>query len=121
MLSIQDLIEKAYKREDKYITVKIERMRGEIKLRVPSSEELYELKEKHKDYAVMASDLVYSSCVEPKLNDERLIQHFKCKNNPVDVVEKVFGFEEKLQIADILLEESSSKINEVRKVDTIKN
>lgn len=37
MLSIQDLIEKAYKREEKYITVKVERMGGEIKLRVPTS------------------------------------------------------------------------------------
>ena len=121
MLSIQDLIEKAYKREDKYITVKIERMGGEIKLRVPSSEEIYEAKDKYENFSDLASELLYISCVEPKLNDERLIQHFKCKNNPVDVVEKVFGFEEKLQIADILLEESSKKINEVRKVDTIKN
>lgn len=121
MLSIQDLIEKAYKREDKYITVKIERMGGEIKLRVPSSEELYELKEKHKDYAVMASDLVYSSCVEPKLNDERLIQHFKCKNNPCDVVDKVFGFDGKLSIADILLDEIKAETNTTNKVELIKN
>ncbi len=39
MLNIQDLIEKAYKREEKYITIKIEKMDGEIKLRVPFSEE----------------------------------------------------------------------------------
>ena len=36
MLSIQDLIEKAYKREDKYITVKIERM-GEREEQLPQS------------------------------------------------------------------------------------
>lgn len=121
MLKIQDLIEKSYKKEDKYITVRIERMNGEIKLKVPSSEELYELKEKHKDYAAMASDLVYSSCVEPRLNDERLIQHFKCKDNPCDVVDKVFGFDGKLGIADILLDEVKAETNTTNKVELIKN
>ncbi len=121
MLSIQDLIEKAYKREEKYITVKIEKMEGEIKLRVPFSEEIHEIRQKYKDYSTMASDLVYSSCVEPKLNDEKLIQHFKCKDNPCDVVDKIFGFDVKLGIADILLEENSKDISKIEKTDTIKN
>ena len=121
MLSIQDLIEKAYKREDKYITVKIERMGGEIKLRVPSSEEIYEAKDKYENFSDLASELLYISCVEPKLNDERLIQHFKCKNNPCDVVDKVFGFDGKLSIADILLDEIKAETNTTNKIELIKN
>ena len=121
MLSIQDLIEKSTKKENRYITIRIEKMNGEIKLRVPTSKEIYEIKDKYKDFSDLASELVYISCVEPKLNDERLIQHFKCKENPITVVEKVFGFEEKLQIADILLEENSKDVSKIEKVDTIKN
>lgn len=121
MLSIQELINNAYKREEKFITVKIERMNGEIKLRIPSSQELYEIQGKYKNFYDLASELVYTSCIEPKLNEEKLIQYFKCKNNPIDIVDKIFKFEEKLQIANIILMENSKNISEVKKVDAIKN
>ena len=121
MLSVQDLIEKSIKQEDRYITIRVDRMDGEIKLRVPTSKDIYEIRDKYKDFSEMASELVYISCVEPKLNEERLIQHFKCKDKPVNVVEKIFSFDEKLQIADILLEENSKNSAEVKKVDIVKN
>lgn len=120
MLSIQELINNAYKREEKFITVKIERMNGEIKLRIPSSQELYEIKEKYKDYSEMASNIVYSSCIEPKLNDERLIQHFECKATPHNVVDKVFGFDTKLAIAEIIFDKIEKETKE-SKVEIIKN
>lgn len=125
MLNIKELIEKAVKEKERFVTVRIEQMDGEIKLRIPFSKELNELIEKHKGkYDDMMSDLVYSCCEEPKLNSDDLLNHFQCKDIPYKVVEKVFSQGIVSNIANIILDEKS-KENSVKilnnKVAEIKN
>lgn len=118
MLSIQDLINKAVKEEDRFINVSIEKMKGEIKLRIPPTKEIDELKEKHiKDYEELMFDLVYNCCAEPALNDNKLLEHFNCKDTPYMVVEKVFGLGIASNLAEFVLDEKNAE-NSIKKVDT---
>lgn len=122
MLSIQDLINNQFKEEEKFITVRIERMNGEIKLRVPTALEIDEYKIKHKgNYEKIAEDLVYNNCIEPKLNDDKLLETLKCKNVPIEIVEKVFGYGVKIQLSDLLIDEAMKKYKIAKLVDTVKN
>ena len=125
MLNIKELIEKAVKEKERFVIVRIEQMDGEIKLRIPFSKELEELREKHKGkYDDMMYDLIYNCCEEPRLNSDELLNHFQCKDIPYKVVEKVFGRGISESIANIILDEKS-KENSVKiwnnKVDEIKN
>lgn len=125
MLNIKELIEKAVKEKERFVTVRIEQMDGEIKLRIPFSKELDELREKHKGkYDDMMYDLIYNCCEEPRLNSDELLNHFQCKDIPYKVVEKVFGQGISESIANIILDEKS-KENSVKilqnKADEIKN
>lgn len=125
MLNIKELIEKAVKEKERFVTVRIEQMDGEIKLRIPFSKELDELREKHKGkYDDMMYDLIYICCEEPRLNSDELLNHFQCKDIPYKVVEKVFGQGISESIANIILDEKS-KENSVKiwnnKTDEIKN
>lgn len=138
MLSIDDLVKKAYKPEEKTITVKIERMNGEIELRVPFLNEWAELREKHQKalnlkegekvpdtlYNDVMLELVYINSVNPKLNDDKLIEHFNCKDKPYMVVKEVFGEEIAYSLANLLIEnrEADSNIYLVKKMaDEVKN
>lgn len=125
MLSIQDLIEKAYVPQEKEILINIERMGGEIKVRIPFFTELRELREKHKEnYEAMTQEFVYLNVIEPKLNDNKLIEAFKCQDKPYEIVDKIFGRETVGKIADLLISirEKDSNINEVKKIaKNIKN
>ena len=125
MLSIQDLINKAVREEDRFINVSIEKMEGEIKLRIPPTKEIDELKEKHQgNYEGLMFDLVYNCCAEPALNDNRLLEIFNCKDIPYMVVEKVFGLGIASNIAELILDEKNAEnsIKKIdKKVDTIKN
>lgn len=125
MLDIKGLIEKAVKEKERFITVRIEQMDDEIKLRVPFTSEIEEIREKHQGkFADMMYDLVYNCCEEPKLNSGELLNHFDCKNTPYEVVNKIFGQGISEGIANILLDEKA-KENEVRKlnkkIEAVKN
>lgn len=125
MLDIKGLIEKAVKEKERFITVRIEQMDDEIKLRVPFTSEIEEIREKHQGkFADMMYDLVYNCCEEPKLNSNELLNHFDCKNTPYEVVNKIFGQGISEGIANILLDEKA-KENEVRKlnkkIEAVKN
>lgn len=138
MLSIQDLIQKAYQPEERTIKVRIERMGGEIELRVPFLNEWSELREKHQKflnlkpgekvpesiYTDVMLELVYNNSINPKLNDSKLIEHFKCKDKPYLVVKEVFGEEVASSLANLLIEnrEADNNISLVNKIaDEVKN
>ena len=105
MLNIDDLIKKAIKEEDRYITARIEKMDGEIKLRIPPTKEIDELKEKHTgNYEALMFDLVYNCCASPALNDNKLLEHFNCKDIPYMVVEKIFGLGITINLAELILD-----------------
>lgn len=119
MLSIQDLIQKAYRAEAKIITVKIERMEGEIELRVPTPEEIKELREKHKNnYNDAFQELIFTSCINPKLNDDKLLNHFNCKETPYKVVTEIFGEKGVDNLVNLILDESSKPFD-VKRVERV--
>lgn len=138
MLSIQDLIQKAYQPEERTIKVRIERMGGEIELRVPFLNEWSELREKHQKaldlkpgdkipdnfYDNIAMELVYINSVNPKLNDNKLISHFKCIDKPYRVVKEIFGEELAHNLANLLIEnrEADNNITLIKQMaDEVKN
>ena len=125
MLSIQDLIQKAYQPEERTIKVRIERMGGEIELRVPTSNEIKELREKHKeDYYSVFEELIYNNCINPKLNDNYLLEKFSCKDTPYRVVTTIFGNGTVDNLVNLLLDEVSKpfKIEKVKeRIENVKN
>lgn len=138
MLSIQDLIQKAYKPQERNIIVKIERMGGEIELRVPFLNEWSELREKHQKalnlkpgdnipdsiYNDVMLELVYVNSINPKLNGDKLLEHFNCKEKPYLVVKEIFGEVTAYSLANLLLEnrEADNNISLVNKMaDEVKN
>lgn len=125
MLSVQNLIEKAVVEKERFITVKIEQMDGEIKLRIPFAKEIEEIKEKNKGNSkLMVCDLIYNCCEEPRLNDNKLLEHFSCKEVPCEVVAKIFGDIITANIAEIILDEKAkeSSVTKIKnKIDAAKN
>ncbi len=125
MLSVQDLIKKQCRREDKEIEIRIEQLDGSIKCRVPFMEEFKDLVEKHKEDTKGAMlEYVYLNVVEPRLNDNALIEHFNCKEKPYEIVEKIFTSDVASNIADILIDirEKESSVSVVNKqIEKIKN
>ena len=125
MLSIEKLIEKQCKSEEKTIVIHIDQLGDDVKIRVPFMEEFKELLEKHKDnQANVKFDLVYQNMIEPKLNDDKLLTHFNCKDKPYLVVERIFGGAISDNISALILDERE-KDNTVKivndKIDAVKN
>lgn len=121
MLSIQELIKNRIKTDEKFVVLKIDKMGGDIKVRVPFADELNELNIRFNgNLSEMANSLIYENCIEPKLNDEVLIQTLKCKDDPKRVVEEVFGNVIKYQLVEKITDEIEQE-NFVEKVEVIKN
>ncbi|ENZ33289.1 hypothetical protein HMPREF1084_01757 [Clostridium butyricum 60E.3] len=57
--------------------------------------------------------IVYMSVIDPNLKDNELLKGYGCKNNPYDIVEKIFTITEIGIIAD--------KIAELNGLDEVKN
>ncbi|MGL5124953.1 MAG: hypothetical protein ACRC6U_03095, partial [Fusobacteriaceae bacterium] len=118
---IQDLIKNRIKKEDRFLVLNIEKLGGDIKLRIPLADELNEINTKFKgDLSSMANSIIYENCVEPKLNDEVLLQTLKCKEDPKKVVEEVFGNIIKYQIIEKMTDEIEQDIF-VKKIEIVKN
>lgn len=125
MLSIEKLIEKQCKSEEREIVIHIDQLDDDIKIRVPFIDELKELLEKHKDNPDNVKyDLIYQNAIEPKLSDEKLLSNFNCKEVPYLVVEKIFGSVVAGNISELMLDErgKDNTVNIVNdKIKTIKN
>ncbi|MGL5057519.1 MAG: hypothetical protein ACRC6A_09175 [Fusobacteriaceae bacterium] len=126
MISIQDLIKLAQEKKTggrkEIVEMFVKELNGNIKAEIPTPSELAELLEGKKEDE-QAMNLVYNCVIEPKLNDEILIQTLKCKEVPMQVVTKIMSRETLFQIAMMITNKSNEKMSEYRVelIDTVKN
>lgn len=121
MLSVQDLIKNRVKTEEKEITLKLDKFGGEIRMRVPQADEIHEYNERfNKDMNLICNAMIYENCLEPKLNDEILLQTLGCKEDPKSVVQEIFGANIKFEILEKVMDEIDTE-STVHKVAAIKN
>ncbi|MGL5050910.1 MAG: hypothetical protein ACRC6E_09850 [Fusobacteriaceae bacterium] len=126
MISIQDLIKLAQEKKTggrkEIVEMFVKELNGNIKVEIPTPSELAELLEGKKEDE-QAMNVVYNCVIEPKLNDEILIQTLKCKEVPMQVVTKIMSRETLFQIAMMITNKSNEKMSEYRVelIDTIKN
>lgn len=124
IVTLNNLLEKSKEWEEnlkKEITITVERLEGDIKLRKLSTMEYLDIiqsNSKDKD-----AEALYNCCVEPNLSSDEVLTAFGCKDNPEGVVDKIFTRAEKMELSKIILAESGiSGENVITKAkDDIKN
>ena len=110
-------IEKRRNSKEK-IKIRLENI-GEMIFSICTKEELKDILKS--DTADKDAELIYNTCEQPNLNNEKLIIELGCENNPEAIVSKFLLPEEINKIAEIILKESGLSGTKVELVKEIKN
>ena len=119
LLTINDIMNKHIEEDTEVLTLNIEKMGGDIKVKVPSVFDLQEIKLANGDnYSTIADIIIFENCIEPKINNDILIEKYNCKQDPKKVVGKIFGDKIKLQILEKIMDEATDEEMVKKVVDT---
>ena len=93
--------------EDRKIKIYIEELKGEMVFSLISSKEFLEiLEEKYDDKDAL---LVYNSCIEPNIKDDKFIKELGCNSEPYDIVQNILSQATIIEISEMILQESGIK------------
>lgn len=107
ILTLNNLLEKSKewdKNLKKDLIVTVERLGGDVKLKKISKFEYFDIIES--DFKDKDAELLYNCCIDPKLSSDEVLNSFDCRDNPEEVVNKIFTHAEKTELAELVLKES---------------
>lgn len=124
LITIEDLMNNKKKLDnskEKTINIFSEELGGEIKARIPRYTELMEILEEKLSIDEQADKIIYYNSIEPDFSDDKLITAMKCNSKPYSVVSKVISEETRIQLANVIMQETLKKGSIVKLADDIKN
>lgn len=123
IISIEDLIQNNKKidiEKKKILKLYLKQFRKEVIVRKITFEEFMEIDGKNAD-----DEVVYNCLINPELNSDELVNKLMCRENPIEVVKKVFDRSTIKALSSKILEFSNlvSKDKDlvVEVIDDIKN
>lgn len=122
-ITVKDLIKNKIDNKDRSgekIEISVPSIGGSIIAEIPSITDIMDSnnqKEGEKE-----TYLLYEFITEPSMKDKDLKKEYGCKESSMKIVDKIFDYATKQQIASILLEQAGfTAKNKVELVDEIKN
>lgn len=103
--------------ERRKIKIHVNELGGDMIFNLVSSKEFVDMLEE--DYHNKDALLIYNSCVEPNLKNEKFIKEMGCNADPYDVVEKILTQATILEISEMILKESELKIKEKSLIELV--
>lgn len=122
-ITVEDLINNKIENKDRTgekIEINVPSIGGSIIATIPSIEDCIDSLTQEK--GEQETYLLYQCIVQPSMKSDKLKKAYGCKKDSFDIVDKIFDYATKQQIAALLLKECGFTPKEkVKLVDDIKN